>query len=113
MPALTLLVLRCSVLQRSRAFYTVLGCEPRSEQHGSGPLHFSIRCGATVLELHPADGVATTPIRLGLALTGNRQAVQAIAQCGGSVVRELDAAHGGQRWLIRDPDQNLLELEVR
>ena len=106
-PTLTLLVLRCRDLERSRAFYAALGLDPRSERHGAGPRHFSIRCGLTVLELYPAREMPV-PIRFGLMLDVAHTMLSAITRCGGRVVR-ID---GGTQAVLADPDQNLIELPI-
>lgn len=63
-PILTLLVLRCSDVEKSAQFYRALGLPMIREQHG-GPIHYSATVGSTVLELYPA-GDSRGRVRLAL-----------------------------------------------
>jgi len=108
--SLSCLVLRCADLDLSRTFYAALGLDPESEQHG-GPRHFSIQLGATVLELYSAGNAPSAPIRLGLAKPISPKALLAVERCGGSVVREARDSQG-RTAVVRDPDQNLIDVRV-
>jgi catechol 2,3-dioxygenase-like lactoylglutathione lyase family enzyme len=100
-PALTLLVLRVTDLERSRAFYAALGLAPVAEQHGRGPAHYSCTLGALVLELYPArPGEAVGGLRLGLRVP--TETVAALA-AGGWIV---------EGHVVRDPDSNVIALEL-
>ncbi len=67
---LSLLVLRCSDLAKSKAFYEGLGLTFKDEQHGKGPKHLSTQIGDAVLELYPLDKNPTTGLRFGLTIPG-------------------------------------------
>jgi hypothetical protein len=62
---IALLVLRCTDLARSKAFYEALGLTLRAEKHGNGPEHWACQVGRTVLELYPASKPLAQPERLG------------------------------------------------
>ena len=47
---LSLVVLRCADLERTRRFYEALGLTLMPEQHGSGPRHYSARLPLRRLE---------------------------------------------------------------
>ena len=97
------MVLRCSDLERSRAFYEALGFTLTSEQHGSGPRHYSTRVGQTVLELYPDASGSTRGLRLGLRLVDVPAAISAVVEMG-VVLRP------GSPPTIDDPDGHRLEL---
>jgi catechol 2,3-dioxygenase-like lactoylglutathione lyase family enzyme len=100
---LTLVVLRCADLERSRGFYEALGLTLMSEQHGPGPRHYSARVGGTVLEFYPDASGSTRGLRLGLQLTDLAGAVSALAKIG--VV-----PRPGSTMTIDDPDGHRIEL---
>src|SRR5690349_10899033 len=106
---LTLLVLRCADLERSKCFYEALGLSFDGEQHQSGPRHYSTRLGATVLELYPGAASAGTPLRLGIAVPDVGATVAAVRGFG-DVVLQLDDETPHVRALVRDPDGNKVEL---
>lgn len=52
-------------------FYTGLGLRLVREQHGGGPVHYSVQLGGgLVLELYPAGDRPATRTRLGLRIPG-------------------------------------------
>jgi catechol 2,3-dioxygenase-like lactoylglutathione lyase family enzyme len=71
MTGLTLIVLRCADIERSRAFYEQLGLSFTAEQHGSGPQHLAcVLDDGAVLELYPRSARTTQGLRFGLRLRG-------------------------------------------
>ena len=100
---LTLVVLRCSDLERSRAFYEALGLTLTPEQHGSGPRHYSTRVSQTVIEFYPDASGSTRGLRLGLRLVDVSAAVSALLEIGA-------ALRPGSPPTIDDPDGHRLEL---
>ena len=108
---LSLLVVRCADLDKSRQFYEALGVVFTPEQHGSGPRHFSARLGATVLELYPATET-TTPIRIGIGVVDVHAAVAAALALADCVIR-FDPNRTPQSALVGDPDGNKIELTAR
>jgi Protein of unknown function (DUF2442) len=71
MTSLDLLVLYVDDLERSRWVWQILtGREPDREQHGDGPIHWSVpMANGTVLELYPAGGRPPTRTRLQLTVS--------------------------------------------
>jgi catechol 2,3-dioxygenase-like lactoylglutathione lyase family enzyme len=100
---LTLVVLRCADLERSRGFYDALGLALMPEQHGAGPRHYSAQVGETVLEFYPDAGGSTRGLRLGLQLTDLAGAISALAEIG--VV-----PRPGSPVTVDDPDGHRIEL---
>ncbi len=105
-PQLTLLVIRCRDIDRSLRFYSALGLSFVVEQHGAGPVHHATQLGSLVLELYPS-AAPTTSLRLGLIVEDVAAAVAALQQLGATLVR-YDLARPSA--LIRDPDDNTIEL---
>ena len=102
---LTLVVLRCADLERSRSFYEALGLTLTPEQHGPGPRHYSARVGETVLELYPDASGSTRGLRLGLRLVDLSAALSRLVEIG-AVPRP------GSPVTIDDPDGHRLELHL-
>lgn len=109
-----LVVLRVADLEVARAFYTALGLDLRSEQHGSGPAHFSHEAGGFVFELYPrrrpADSTVAT--RLGFEVPTLDAALLArLRDAGGVVVSEPARVEpSGRCAVVRDPDGHAIEL---
>jgi lactoylglutathione lyase len=106
MARLTSLVIRCSDLERSRAFYELLGLSFTPEQHETGPRHYSTQLERTLLELYPRKGTVE-PQRFGLAIDELADRLAALL-ASGAVFVSHDAARGHA--LVRDPDGHTLEL---
>ncbi|MFZ5896005.1 MAG: VOC family protein [Myxococcota bacterium] len=106
---LTLLVLRCRDLELSRRFYAALGLAFTTEQHGTGPVHYSCRLGTTVVELYQAAS-STSSVRLGLAVGDLATAVEAVRSVGARVDHEPTAERA--TCIVRDPDDNRVELSL-
>ena len=100
---LTLVVLRCADLERSRVFYEALGLTLTLEQHGAGPRHYSGRVGETVLEFYPDASSSTRGLRLGLRLTDVSASVSRLVAIGA-------APRPGSPVTVDDPDGHRLEL---
>jgi lactoylglutathione lyase len=100
---LTLVVLRCADLERTRRFYEALGLTLVPERHAAGPRHYSARVGETLLEFYPDAGGSTRGLRLGLRLVDVPAAMSALTEIG-AVVRP------GRPPTIDDPDGHRLEL---
>jgi catechol 2,3-dioxygenase-like lactoylglutathione lyase family enzyme len=106
--AVTLLVLRCADVERSRAFYEALGLTMRAEQHGGGPRHYSSRVGETILELYPRGEIETRGLRFGLRVGDVAGVLVSAARHGGKVLRV--AADTGPAALLEDLDGHKIEL---
>jgi hypothetical protein len=52
--SVSLLVIRSSDVERTRAFYSQIGLAFRPEKHGNGPLHYSCEMADLVFEIYPA-----------------------------------------------------------
>lgn len=107
--ALTLLVLRCSDIERSRAFYESFGLRFLAEKHGTGREHYSTRIDSLVLELYPRTEAETSGLRIGFSVMDLSSTLEGIGRAGYSPTRVvLDASP--PHALIRDPDGHWLEL---
>lgn len=113
LPAMSLVVIRTSDVERSRAFYSSLGLELTPERHGSGPLHYSCMISDTIVELYPTKQ-KTGGGRLGLRIPGLTRAMGEL-RSSGQLLREPTkvCGQGGQEvFVIRDPDGNDVELSA-
>lgn len=109
---MNLFVLRVSDLEVSRAFYASLGLELVPETHGSGPLHYSCTTAETVLELYAREPQRPPSLRLGFV--AREDALQRLSSLGllPGPPRLIRQDGGGDTYLVRDPDNNAIELQV-
>ncbi|MBI4440554.1 glyoxalase/bleomycin resistance/extradiol dioxygenase family protein [Candidatus Woesearchaeota archaeon] len=101
MADLYLLVLYTPTIEKTCAFYELLGLQFTKEQHGNGPVHYSCLLGDTVLELYP--GVCSNA-RLGFTVNSLDDVVSALQKNGYAVKIT------GDRAIARDPDGRTVEL---
>lgn len=105
----TLLVLRCSDIEESRAFYETLGLSFVAEKHGSGREHYSTRVGSLVVELYPQTDAETRGLRIGFSVADLATTLERF-QCNGSVPIRVAWDAVPPNALIRDPDGHWIEL---
>lgn len=107
------LVLYAADLQRTIAFYRQLGLTFVSEQHGSGPLHYSTMPGETLLEIYPASSNALSAqgtIRIGLLVSSIERILKRSLLTPEKPVK--NSAYG--RYVtLKDPDGRTIELRER
>jgi lactoylglutathione lyase len=110
MPRISLVVLRCSSVEKALAFYLALGLEFVEERHGSGPVHYASEVGDTVLEIYPAAAlVSVRHERVGFRVENLESVLAAVEQSGGSV--ESSSLHENvRRAVVVDPDGRKVEL---
>jgi catechol 2,3-dioxygenase-like lactoylglutathione lyase family enzyme len=108
-PVLTLIVLRCSDVERSASFYRALRLQLNTEQHGSGPAHYACVLGSTVLELYPAKGGRNRSVRLGFTVSDPLGAAERALSKGGL---STGTALSEDRAVVADPDGNTIELTI-
>lgn len=112
----SLIVLRCSDLELSRAFYTALGLTFHTERHGKGAVHYSCQLGNLVLELYPGKpGLAPVRTQAGATMHGflieSLDAVLANLQgLGAKIVQLPTDSPWGLRAVVLDPDGRAVEL---
>lgn len=109
-PVLDFVVLRCADLDRSKLFYQALGCSFKTEQHDSGPLHYSTRLGETLVEFYPTRK-PTMPQRFGISLPDLGEAVARLTALGDFVL-SFESERSPPQALVRDPDGNKIELST-
>lgn len=111
-PILNLLVLRFLNLDTAASFYSSLGFILVQEQHGSGPIHYSIQSGQMVLELYPLQSAEehVWPLMLGFNVPSIEAAAFAAIANGGSVLVTPKLTERGLRAVIVDPGGHKLEL---
>lgn len=108
---LSLLVLGVEDLEASRAFYAALGLDLVQEKHGDGPLHFSCDMQGTVMELYPRPR-ETRPARLRLGFRVTREVLGRLQSSLPRAPRLIRRTEEVEVHLVRDPDENAIELEV-
>lgn len=110
MTRISLVVLRCSSVEKALAFYRALGLEFAEERHGSGPVHYTSKVGDTILEIYPAaTPVSVRHERVGFRVENLETVLAAVAPSGGSA--ESTSLHEGVRHaVVVDPDGRKVEL---
>ncbi len=108
-----LVVLRCRDLERSRAFYQLLGLTFASHAHGKGPTHYANETPDFLLELYPAPTPDyTDQTALGFAVDDLSSLHAQLTSAGlapGAIVHNP----WGTTFVIRDPDGRRVELKQR
>lgn len=113
------MVLRCSDLEASRAFYTALGLAFQTEQHGKGPVHYSCQLGDLILELYPGKpGSAPGRTQAGATMHGFLtesldSVLENLQALGTEIVHPPTDSPWGRRSVVLDPDGRAVELMQR
>jgi catechol 2,3-dioxygenase-like lactoylglutathione lyase family enzyme len=109
---LSLIVLRCRDVARSRALYEAVGCRFVEHAHGGGPLHLAHEQEGFVLELYPApEGYAD---RTGVGFTvDDLEGVRAATAAAGFAPAGITATAWGDSFVVRDPDGRRVEVKRR
>ena len=103
--SLSLVVLRSPDLERTAAFYGLLGIRFERERHASGPEHLAAQLGSAVLEIYPQSGEAdSVGVRLGFRVASVAEVVEAVRGRGGAVVSPPRLTAWGNRAVLADPD---------
>jgi lactoylglutathione lyase len=112
-PRLNLVVLRVADIDRSAAFYRLLGLEFTKHAHGSGPLHYACDSDGFVFELYPASPeLPVSPsTRIGFAVSDVDAAASKLAAApGAKLVAAAKDSEWGRRAVVADPDGHRVEL---
>lgn len=114
-PALNLVVLRSSDIERAMMFYSKLGLEFKKHRHGTGPQHFSAELDGAIFELYPqtANGPSSLGTRIGFSVTSVDEAIQALADYPSAVISPPKDSEWGRRAVVADPDGHRIELLQR
>jgi lactoylglutathione lyase len=112
MPSLTLLVLRCRDIERSRAFYELLNFTFKNHAHGAGPQHYAAESPAFVFELYPAKPDAPQDrTALGFSVSNLEQSHAQFIAAGHSPEPIKDNPWG-KSFILRDPDFRRIEISA-
>src|SRR5437016_1505245 len=106
-------VLRVRDIQKSSAFYQMLGGEVGSERPAGTPVH--ITKGQTIILQHrpdyvPADLTAIDHINLTIRAEGIGQVADYLRANGAEITQE--ARDGGDTVRVLDPDRNTIEIRI-
>ncbi len=113
-PALSLIVIRVSDIERSAAFYSALGFTFKREQHGSGPSHYSAWVGDILFELYPAsEQFPATTLRMGFVVSSIDSVLEVWRQYDCEILSEPKDSLWGLRAVVADPDGHRIELTQR
>jgi lactoylglutathione lyase len=110
--ALNLVVIRVPDLERSAAFYRLLGMTFTSHRHGAGPEHYACEMGGTVFEIYPRrdDTDSTAATRIGFRVRDLDNCLERLAKSGTTIVSPPKDSPWGRRGVVVDPDGHRVEL---
>lgn len=109
--SLSLIVLRCQDLKKTKEFYECLGLVFIQEQHGTGPVHFSSTLKECVFELYPLTGKhLPSNNRLGFKVENIRFVIQKLEQrdFGINIPKYKPTS---KKLTIKDPDKRYIEIQ--
>jgi predicted enzyme related to lactoylglutathione lyase len=111
-PALNLVVLRSSNLDRAMIFYSKLGLNFKKHRHGTGAEHYSADLASGVFELYPqsGDGPSSLGTRIGFTVSSVDEAIKALAGYPTAVISPAKDSEWGRRAVVSDPDGHRIEL---
>jgi lactoylglutathione lyase len=110
---LNLVVLRVADIDRSAAFYALLGLQFTKHAHGAGPQHYACESNGVVFELYPNPPGETAPAlaRIGFEVPDVDELVERISTfAGAKVIAAARDSEWGRRAVIADPDGHHVEL---
>ena len=109
---LTLLVLRCANIERSKGFYELFGMAFVKEQHGNGPQHYSCADDTGVFEIYPLEGGAADQTGLGF-VSGDLDGLHMLMRRNQFAPREIRDTELGRMFVVRDPDGRRVEVKAK
>jgi predicted enzyme related to lactoylglutathione lyase len=111
-PALNLVVIRSTDIERAQRFYVAMGLPFARQSHGAGPSHYASGVCGLVVEIYPlAPGQpATTATRLGFQVEAVDTLIAGLVEAGGAVVVAPREVPGGRGAVVSDPDGHRVEL---
>ena len=109
---LNLLVLRCTDIRATAAFYEQLKFDFALHQHGKGPEHLASENDEFVLELYPTTDGRPDTSALGIAVD-ELDAVRLTLAKDGRNPSEIRDEPWGRTFVVRDPDGRRVEVKQR
>jgi hypothetical protein len=112
-PRVNLLVLRVADIERSAAFYRLIGFAFSTDSHGSGPMHYASDSDGFVFELYPSspEQPSTVSTRIGFAVENVDEAATKLGSFpGAKIVVQAKDSQWGRRAVVADPDGHRIEL---
>ena len=102
---INLIVLRSKDIHQMKTFYEdILSLKFCSEQHGSGPYHYSTDIDGTVLEIYPIKKDSTEGLRLGFQLESFSDIKVKLAK------RNIEFTETHDSIVFTDPDGHKIEI---
>ena len=102
---ISLIVIRCENLEKSKVFYESLGLTFKKEKHGNGVEHYSSEQNNIVFELYPNKGLAPNDnIRLGFKVKSINILIKRLEIIGSYEF------NNNTIYIVKDPDNRKVEL---
>ena len=100
------LVLYAQDMAQTLRFYSALGLDFKSEQHGAGPKHYCCQIGDLALEIYPAmdDDLPSATGMIGLSVQDLDEIPLSLEATEPYVVSACAQFGDGRRCVIKDPD---------
>lgn len=109
---LNLVVIRASNLERTTAFYRLLGLDFVKHRHGNGLEHFACDLGTVVFEIYPrtSEVDSTSGTRLGFLVASVDAAIAELEKRGVKTISPPKNLAWGWHTVVTDPDGHKVEL---
>ena len=112
MRGLNLVVLRCRDVERSRAFYELMGMKFEKHRHGNGPEHYAYEDERGVFELYPAKGELGDMTGLGFEAENLEVLAGHLKEKGFEPSAPAENPWG-RTFVVKDPDGRRVEVKQR
>lgn len=103
------LVIKCTDLEKSKAFYEAIGFHPVKEKHGNGVEHYSFALNDFIIELYPSNKIIEGRLIFGLEIKISIDEIMQRLKFISSD-QELSKNKDG-KFSINDPDGNRIIFE--
>jgi catechol 2,3-dioxygenase-like lactoylglutathione lyase family enzyme len=108
---LHLVVLYSRDIETSKIFYERIGLQFQSEQHGTGPQHYSATLNGTTVEIYPRpEDEPEGRVRIGFTVVSLDRIVEELRGGGTRILVEPKPSPWGRRAVVEGPDGTRVEL---
>ena len=110
MKHLNLIVLRSADIEKTRAFYELLGMTFTRHAHGTGPEHYAHEDERGVFEIYPAKQAADAGDKTGLGFVVTDLAAMHV-KLASYQPQAITQNEWGRTFVVRDPDGRRVEVK--
>ncbi|MCI5060052.1 MAG: hypothetical protein MRY79_03165 [Alphaproteobacteria bacterium] len=107
-------ILLCSEnIKLIKEFYEAIGVTCHEEQHGSGPVHFSLEAQMEAVEIYPPRKQVSAPVILRFNVEDVSASIAGLSEKfeeSDFLVASLEELQTGMKAVVKDPDGRIVEL---